>query len=1827
MRKAYSILARLYLALGLIAQASGASVPPGTSIDNQATASYQSSSGSATSANSNVVHVIAQASGAGAALAVSKSVSKPAANPGDQLTFTLNVTNGGTGDAAPVAVTIDSVPAVKIVMRDVIPGNTRFLAFVSTGSSTPLYHIFGSPLQSYVSAAPPDLSTVDAIAFVFDTFPAGTNATFSFNVTVAGNASGILRNTAVAFFNNGSDTSSTSNEVDVTVNGPPPGIAYYFDNTFAKTIQATAIKSPLWVQVNAAACNADPTTIESRSVTLVSALTGDTETFTATETGPNTGIFRILPSVPMRDGSINPIVSGNKIMEVLRNDQLTASLSGCGAATVSATILIDPSGVVFDSHSNALAAGANVTLIDVTGNGNGGKPNAAASVFQFDGVTAAPSSVTTSANGQFQFPQVLPSTYKIVVVPPANYTFPSTVAPGQLPAGRRIDPAASYAGSFVVTAGAGAAFFDVPVDTSAGTPIFIQKTADRVTVEQGDFVNYTVEAKNSTSNPLLNTQVKDTLPPGFAYQLKSARLDGAPIPDPAGGKGPGLTFSLGTLAANADVKLTYRVFVGPGAGTGNALNKAVAISGQNQSNVASARVTIQAGLFSDHGFIVGKVFEDCNRNHVQDPGELGVPGVRLYLEDGTFAITDEHGKYSIYGVPGRTHILKVDTYTLPSGVDLVSISSRNAGDGGSRFIDLKFGEMQKADFAVNGCSGLLTAEISRRAKTQAGNGDELASGVKAQFNPEEIEKSAAEVKALSASGFIGGTGAPQPVPGNAMVAPPVGSTQPAPVPAPPAPSVGAAADPNAEFLQMNNELGFVDLHDQVVLPFTQTGVRVKGQMGNKFKLNVNGADLPAKQVGSKTMVAGKQLEVWEFIGVNLLPGKNELTLSQLDPWGNNRGTQKIEVIAPSKLGRLRIDISKNTFTADGKTPVKITVQLTDSSDVPVTVRTPITLEATNGIWMVKDLNPREPGTQVFIEGGHAEYELMPPMEPGGSMIRVSSGGVSFERKIEFVPELRPMIAAGIVEYQVNFGSLGHNAIQPSLNDGFEHELQLFSAQSGDGSVSSGGRAALLLKGKIKGDNLLTLAYDSDKASGERLFRDIQPGQYYPVYGDASVRGYDAQSTSKVYIRIDHGRTYVLYGDFLTADPGAGNSLSNYSRSMTGVKQHFENERVSLTGFASYDSLRQVVDELPANGTSGPFTLSNPNGVENSEKVEVLTRDRNQPAVILDIKQLSRFVDYEFEPFTGQLLLKAPIPSLDQNLNLLSLRITYEVNQGGDKFWVGGGSAQVKLNRSIQIGATLVDDSDPQDPNKLFAFNTAIKLQEKTSFVAEFAGTQHESEGTGTGYRLELAHDGDKLKSKAYFTRTDANFDNPTSIMNKGRGESGVKASYVLNSTTRLVGEFIRTENLTIGGTQQGGELGLQKSLPGNVQMSFGFRHAQESAAPANTSDAGTTPNTINTLFSKISVPVPHVSRLTARGEYEQDVTDMDKRVAAIGGNYQLWSRGKLYFRQEIISSLGDIYSLNSLQRRNTTQFGIDTTYFKDAHLFSEYRVQDLSNGREAEAAIGLRNNWHIAQGLVASTGVESIRTLNGTQADSLALTGSVDYTAHPDWKGSARMEWRGSSTTNNILSTLGFAARLSDSWTFLGRDVFATTTTKGTAGGTHLQDRLQFGFALRDAQRNRWNALSMFEIKADDNNSVPGQPAKTTAGIFSTTANYQVSAPFTLSGRYAAKWSLSSDNVDSSTATTQLVGGRATWDLSRKWDFGVAASTTYSFGYASQQYGMGFETGYQLVKNLWISTGYNLLGFRNPDLTGEDVTRRGVFARMRFKFDENIFSPRKGASK
>ncbi len=149
-----------------------------------------------------------------------------------------------------------------------------------------------------------------------------------------------------------------------------------------------------WPCVDAAPGNgADGGAKADLPVTVTSQLTGDVETFTAVETGPNTGLFRIQPDVPTANAATRAVAAGDGVLEVLRNDLVTATITACGGVSASATttLLIDPSGVVYDSRSNSPLTGAVVQLIDVTGASNGGHPGEPASVLQIDGSTAAPS--------------------------------------------------------------------------------------------------------------------------------------------------------------------------------------------------------------------------------------------------------------------------------------------------------------------------------------------------------------------------------------------------------------------------------------------------------------------------------------------------------------------------------------------------------------------------------------------------------------------------------------------------------------------------------------------------------------------------------------------------------------------------------------------------------------------------------------------------------------------------------------------------------------------------------------------------------------------------------------------------------------------------------------------------------------------------------------------------------------------------------------------------------------------------------------------------------------------------------------------------------------------------------------------------------------------------------------------------------------------------------------------------------------------------------------------------------------------------------------------
>ncbi len=401
---------------------------------------------------------------------------------------------------------------------------------------------------------------------------------------------------------------------------------------------------------------------------------------------------------------------------------------------------IDPNGVIYDAQSRAPVPGAIVTL----------KPEGVCPGYdpalhvigynQYATDAQGNPQMTVGPDGFYKFLLAASApascSFRLEVTPPPGYSGPSTIippAPGlktPLGVGRLYNvqpqptaPVGGQATTYHIVFLSGSTHNDIfnnhiPLDPLDPGVLRVSKTGSVRIVELGDTMEYTIGVSKWNGAPLSSVTAIDTLPAGFRYIPGTFRVAGAVQPDPAGGVGPVLNFALPNLVAGATVNFTYRVRVGVGAQEGDGINR-VRATGRSgpftvTSNTAQYKVRVDGGVFTNDACVVGKVYVDCNNNQVQDEEELGIPGVKLYFDDGTFMVSDSEGKYSICGRQPRTYVLKVDPSTLPRGSRLVTTSGRNVGDANSLFVDLKNGILQRADFAEGSCSNTVLEQVKAR---------------------------------------------------------------------------------------------------------------------------------------------------------------------------------------------------------------------------------------------------------------------------------------------------------------------------------------------------------------------------------------------------------------------------------------------------------------------------------------------------------------------------------------------------------------------------------------------------------------------------------------------------------------------------------------------------------------------------------------------------------------------------------------------------------------------------------------------------------------------------------------------------------------------------------------------------------------------------------------------------------------------------------------------------------------------------------------------------------------------------------------------------------
>jgi uncharacterized repeat protein (TIGR01451 family) len=217
----------------------------------------------------------------------------------------------------------------------------------------------------------------------------------------------------------------------------------------------------------------------------------------------------------------------------------------------------------------------------------------------------------------------------------------------------------------------------IPLDPDISGALAISKTTPQLYVTRGQLVPYTITVKNLAGQLFTDVSIVDLLPAGFTYIPGSALLDSVATEPMVADR----TLRWDGLILAGTESRTVRLLLAVGAGVteGEFVNRAQVLNGTTggpMSGEANATVRVMPDPTFDCTDVTGKVFNDANRNGVQDDGEVGLAGVRVVTARGLAATTDQYGRYHITCAitpnesRGSNFVLKLDDRTLPSGFRL-----------------------------------------------------------------------------------------------------------------------------------------------------------------------------------------------------------------------------------------------------------------------------------------------------------------------------------------------------------------------------------------------------------------------------------------------------------------------------------------------------------------------------------------------------------------------------------------------------------------------------------------------------------------------------------------------------------------------------------------------------------------------------------------------------------------------------------------------------------------------------------------------------------------------------------------------------------------------------------------------------------------------------------------------------------------------------------------------------------------------------------------------------------------------------------------------------
>lgn len=1614
-----------------------------------------------------------------------------------------------------------------------------------------------------------------------------------------------------------SSIASSSTSLGSTSSTIPLSGVYEGISTAPASLQSTdnfRVGEVLVVGVTLASANVDPQRRDTLNVVL-ELENGDREQITLTETANNSGEFvgfintiGVPPAVAQGDCrlSVNP----GAALSLRVTDQANASL----VALATINFLVDPFGIVFDSGDGAPVPGSRVTLVDAAT----GQP---AQVFGDDGVSAYPSSVITGQSvtdsggttynfppGDYRFPFVAPGTYRLIVQPPAPFTAPSASNPADLASFRRPDDGlpfeisgASYGNPFTLNSPAPVRV-DIPVD-QPGLPLILRKTTSTQVAVPGDVIQYRIEVANRDARRNTGAvTVSDVLPAGMRLRANTVRIDGVRVTANVAANGREFSAIVPSIAASRSALLTYLAEVIVSAQPGNALNRASAVDNRGSaSNIAEATISIKRDQLGDRMTIIGRITDGGCR---VDPRKAdGIAGVRVMLQDGSYTVTDEDGRYHFEGVRPGLHVVQIDPSTLPLDREAIDCarSTQSAGSAISRFVEGRGGALKRADF---------------RAIASAPRAAPKTSGITALTVLSDPEAAGAGRDWLAGQ-----------APGIDWLFP--------------------ATDHNPRSKAIR--------------------AAVKHVPGQTVTLRVNGkaADPLTFEGTSKSADGGVAVSLWR--GLEIREGENRLAAEVKDVNGVIIKTLERQVhysITPMRAVLLR---EKSILVADGVTRPVIAVRLTDRDGKPIrsgltgdfAVPAPYypAVEAdAQQARQLAGLERAQPLWKIDGDDGIAYIELEPTTASGTLAMDFlfRDDKVTRKQTIEtwLDPVDRPWTVVGFAA-----GTLGYNTLDDRMEPAAE-TLDEFNADA---------RLALYAKGRVRGKWLMTLAYDSDKDKDDARFGGvIDPRAYYTIYADRNETRYDAASVRKLYLRLERPQFYAMFGDIETgiSEPQLaryqralnGGKAEYRGRNFAATAfvadtpYRFRRDEIQGNGLTGPYQLG-ARDILP---NSERIVIETRDRLHSERIVNTVSMTHH---VDYDIDYLTGTLRFRSPVLSRSSDLDPQFIVAEYEVDGIGQRV---LNAGGRVSYQSN-------DEKLRVGATLIHDEDGNAKTNLGGVDARYRPNIETEVRAELAVSDAKASnsnpaaanGTAKAWLIEAEHHSSNADFLAYIRERESGFG--AGQLNRGEDGTrkfGIDARLRATRTLSLTGSAWQEDFLNVGARRRAARA-LAEYDNGTTVARAGLTHADDRLTDgtrnrSNIVQLGATQR----LFEKrleldaqtefalggkdASIDFPTRHRLGARfainrdvnlvGSYEiADGDTIKARTARLGFDLTPWSGARLLAtaNQQEIGEYGP---------RSFAAYGLS----QSLKLGERWSVDVSVDGNRTLGGIRAGDVINVNQP-VASGGFLGD---NGTLTeDFLAISTGATYRADR-WTLTGRAEYRDGEIANRYGLTLGSLRQLGEGRALGALFSYAKASGSGTTPTTEVIN-FEMSWAHRPADSSiSW--LNKSEFRSDKvRDAIAGQPGPIGGGALTIDGDAtsrrllnSLSVNWTPLGDrenrrdagrmwyergefglfWGTRYNFDKFGADDVKGWSNLIGADFRFNLGEHVD--VCASGTVRVGTDADtvSWAGGPTLTLAPMKNANITFGYNFAGFHDRDFEDARYSRSGAYVTFKLKFDQTSFA-------